>query len=162
MIFRPRKHAHNLTVDLFDKTKHTLMKMWRLMKRGPDFPWIPFCYFCTKSTWICNGKWDDVTQIFFPLTATHYICHLFLHQFFTLHFPLSFHIPPISTLISPHLFLSSIVSLSVCLPLSCCMRFCGYPQRYNCTHILWWQCAGDNEVSGKRGLGGVVGIISAV
>lgn len=117
MIFRPRKHAHNLTVDLFDKTKHTLMKMWRLMKRGPDFPWIPFCYFCTKSTWICNGKWDDVTQTFFPLTATHYIWHLFLHQFFTLHFPLSFHIPPISTLISPHLFLSSILSLSVSLSL---------------------------------------------
>lgn len=29
----------------------------------------------------------------------------------------------------------------------------------DCTHILWWQCPGDNEMSRKKGLGGVVGII---
>lgn len=124
---------------------------------SPDsFSVLPATCFCRENAWICKGKWEDITQIVFlslpPTTPD--ICSPLPPQLLLGVSP-AFFTPPSFALIFP-LLQCSFLSLHLY------MRFRGYPQRSFCTHILWQQCAGDNEVSGKRGLGGVVGIIPAV
>lgn len=85
------------------------------------------------------------TSHYHPLRLTSV---LHLHHTFYSAYPLSFFIPPSSSSFSR--FFSAPSS------------HCSFPQRSASTHILWLQNAGDNEVSGKRGLGGVAGIIPVV
>lgn len=70
----------------------------------------------------------------------------------------------VSTVILHTAILLIFLSLFQCsfLTLHFYASFCSFPQRSASTHILWLQNAGDNEVSGKRGLGGVTGIIPVV
>lgn len=73
--------------------------------------------------------------------------------------------PPQHFLLHPSIILTYyfpyLFSLSPSLPLSFSLPLSN-PQRSVCAHLLCRQCEGDNEVSEKRGLGGVVGIIPAV
>lgn len=126
-------------------------------EEGACFPLIPFQFCLLLASVVKIHEYaKENEKTLHKLFSSHYhplrlTSVLYLHHtFYFCHS--SYHLP--------HFFLTFFTLRPLSLHLY--MRFCGSPQRSVCAHTLQLQCAGDNEVSGKRGLGGVVGIIPAV